>query len=331
MAKFFSQILQSAIKKRVFVLIVILIITSVSAWFLLTPPQTKPQLIQLEKKKNPLLEDDDRDGLQNWEEQIYGTDPHNPDTDGDGTPDAEEIKLGRNPLIKGPNDGSATPQAQPAKKQTEGPRPNLTQALFDELMQSGGVQALTQKGGAPAIAQFLTQRIDTLVSAGQIKQTSPTNFPTTAIKISPSTDANSVKAYLNQVATTLKTHTAALEIDDLDLFLGILQSGETGRLEKLIPYRQAAEKMAVKIRDLRVPKNLAWFHTKEILILEETAKQIKIMENAERDPIAVLAILQPRVDLKIEFIKLHRGELKLWLTANKIILSPKDPAHSLVN
>jgi hypothetical protein len=48
--------------------------------------------------------DDDGDGLANWEEVLWGTDPNNPDTDGDGTSDGEEVKNNRNPLKAGPDD-----------------------------------------------------------------------------------------------------------------------------------------------------------------------------------------------------------------------------------
>ena len=48
--------------------------------------------------------DSDNDGLPDWQEALYGTDPHNPDTDGDGTSDGKEVTLERNPLVKGPKD-----------------------------------------------------------------------------------------------------------------------------------------------------------------------------------------------------------------------------------
>src|SRR3989344_9416266 len=58
-------------------------------------------------------EDADHDGLLNAEEQLYGTDPANPDTDGDGYNDGEEVKNGYNPLGEGTldsdNDGLADP------------------------------------------------------------------------------------------------------------------------------------------------------------------------------------------------------------------------------
>lgn len=50
-------------------------------------------------------DDDDGDGLSNADEfNTYGTDPGNPDTDGDGMPDGWEVQYGFNPL--NPSDGS---------------------------------------------------------------------------------------------------------------------------------------------------------------------------------------------------------------------------------
>jgi hypothetical protein len=48
--------------------------------------------------------DADKDGLFEWQEELYGSDSNNPDTDGDGTFDGEEIQLKRDPTIEGPND-----------------------------------------------------------------------------------------------------------------------------------------------------------------------------------------------------------------------------------
>lgn len=46
-------------------------------------------------------EDSDLDGLKVWEENLWGTSDTSADSDGDGTPDGEEVKLGRNPMKPG--------------------------------------------------------------------------------------------------------------------------------------------------------------------------------------------------------------------------------------
>lgn len=72
--------------------------------------------------------DSDHDGLTNVKEKKIGTDPHNPDTDGDGLTDGEEVnKYGTDPLKKdtdgdGLNDGDEVHSyhTNPLKKDTDG-------------------------------------------------------------------------------------------------------------------------------------------------------------------------------------------------------------------
>ncbi|KKS12932.1 MAG: hypothetical protein UU70_C0028G0001, partial [Candidatus Yanofskybacteria bacterium GW2011_GWA1_41_6] len=57
--------------------------------------------------ENPLPvpdSDADHDGLTNREESYWNTDFQNPDTDGDGFKDGEEVASGHDPLKPGPND-----------------------------------------------------------------------------------------------------------------------------------------------------------------------------------------------------------------------------------
>ena len=49
-------------------------------------------------------QDVDKDGLTNREESYWNTDFQNPDTDGDGFLDGEEVASGHDPAIAGPND-----------------------------------------------------------------------------------------------------------------------------------------------------------------------------------------------------------------------------------
>lgn len=77
---------------------------------------------------NPDL-DSDADGLRDWEEPLYNTDPQNPDTDNDNYKDGEEISSGYDPTIPAPNDKKSefafSPRPVP-QTLTE----NLTEQLF---------------------------------------------------------------------------------------------------------------------------------------------------------------------------------------------------------
>lgn len=55
---------------------------------------------QLAAEQEKMDADQDGDGLTDLLENIYRSDPANPDTDGDGTKDGEEVEEGRDPTIK---------------------------------------------------------------------------------------------------------------------------------------------------------------------------------------------------------------------------------------
>jgi hypothetical protein len=92
--------------------------------------------------------DSDNDGLPDWEETLYGTDPHNIDTNGDGTPDGVEVKEGRDPLTPNtapigqkvnnyvPASVIAANQAQIQAYQALAPTDKMAQDLMSNILAS---------------------------------------------------------------------------------------------------------------------------------------------------------------------------------------------------
>ena len=89
--------------------------------------------------------DSDGDGLTDDEERALGTDPHNPDTDGDGIGDGDEVHIyGTNPL-KSDTDGDGFSDFQEIKK---GYDPNGPGLLTNA--QKAQIEANKQKYGVHA-------------------------------------------------------------------------------------------------------------------------------------------------------------------------------------
>jgi hypothetical protein len=77
-----------------------------------------------------IINDHDYDGLADWEEELYGTDPNNPDTDGDGYLDGEEVASGYDPTKRAPNDKFPDQDGGEDNSGRNRPDPgNLTQTL----------------------------------------------------------------------------------------------------------------------------------------------------------------------------------------------------------
>ena len=173
-----------------------------------------------------LAKDSDGDGLKDWEEQLWHTDPYNPDTDGDGTPDGLEIKLGRNPLV-----ANTAPAGQP-------PNDKLDSATVGNKINAQMEQDLTETD------KFSRELFVKIIAANQ-SPTPPTeadfqNFLNSTIK-------NEVKAQ------KLKTHNAAdFSIDTAETpekikaygnaFAAILKKPPPRKLEYEIKIVERAEK-----------------------------------------------------------------------------------------
>ncbi|MBU2579676.1 thrombospondin type 3 repeat-containing protein [Patescibacteria group bacterium] len=87
------------------------------------------QLITQNLSAESMTNDPDHDGLDDWEEKIHKTDPRNPDTDGDGYSDGEEVASGYDPLKKAPDDKLASADKSDSKKMERPDPGNLSQML----------------------------------------------------------------------------------------------------------------------------------------------------------------------------------------------------------
>ncbi len=73
--------------------------------FKVTQPNTKTSAADNGQLSALLSSNDaDRDGLSDSEESVWNADFQNPDTDGDGYLDGEEVASGHNPTVPGPDD-----------------------------------------------------------------------------------------------------------------------------------------------------------------------------------------------------------------------------------
>jgi len=116
------------------VIFVLLIGISIGGYLVLQSRFSKANSLEqlaLDLNKQEIINDHDYDGLADWEEELYGTDPNNPDTDGDGYLDGEEVASGYNPAKKAPNDKFPIKENQKETVQRDRPEPgNLTEMLM---------------------------------------------------------------------------------------------------------------------------------------------------------------------------------------------------------
>ena len=223
--------------------------------------------------------DTDNDGLKNWEEKIYGTDPDNPDTDSDGYLDGEEVASGYDPAKKAPNDELLGGNAQ-------NPRPlpkNLTRVLSQKISKAiieGKIKPI-DKNGNPLASQELEQQTgldETLAEAArsQLPEFSLSQISDNEIKISDKSGRAETLGYLEALGKALPK-LPAKEKTEMEFFINAMENNDSQRLDQYRKiYLQGSQ--ALK-KEVTAPKDLTTFHKGLISVFLAMANIYEAIKN----------------------------------------------------
>lgn len=278
------------------------------------------------------LLDSDGDGLKDWEEAIYATDPKNQDTDGDGTKDGDEIVENRDPLIFGPNDVLRTSVRNVSayallEKISDGG--NMTEALFQQILQAKGTGAFLDAKNAKNISSEL---ISSLKQAqGNETPFSEHSISDSEIIISEDESDASIKNYFNSVVESYENAGAfSIKDDETAIVAVAIQKKDKKILEMLSEHIGATEKLIQFIKETPVPRSLLIFHKKELWHLEKARDQYVLLKNTNlEDPFYILAVINLRLASKKEFREFHQKEIPSWLASRRLAFSKKEKASLL--
>ncbi len=252
--------------------------------------------VQKEALKNPDL-DNDNDGLKDWEETLWKTDPHNPDTDGDGTPDGEEIKQNRNPAVKGPDDGiletmlnNGSEDSNPDFKMPETFTETIGQQFFAQFLvnkATDGGKITTEN--ANDIANSMLSTMDQYAKPGE------NAYKIADLKTVPATTEN-IKSYGNQMGAIIKKYFDPISEGEITLLVQAVKDEDSLILEKLKPISSAYKNTTEEAAVLNIPETLAGDHLVIINNFYQIAKEISAMEKAFNDPALALIALKQYLD-----------------------------------
>lgn len=229
--------------------------------------------------------DTDNDGLLDWEETLWGTDPKSQDTDKDNTTDGEEVRLGRNPTIPGPKDllNSETKTTKAAVENTTlTPTEKLGRDMFAQYL------SLKQSG-----VTFDEQTTDTFVNELIQKMAGDMTYKVyTEKSISTASQDNpeTIKNYGNALSESVRKNSSENE-NELIIFSRFVDSGDKKELLKLMPIITSYKGMINGMLALSVPKSALEAHLEFVNALSLVLKSLENMMSAEPDPlISVITI-----------------------------------------
>ncbi len=219
--------------------------------------------------------DDDQDGLTDWLEEFYHSDPQNTDTDGDGTNDGAEVEVDRDPTIAGPNDplitrkdliktevGSSTPGTITDKASIE---------LFSQYLMLKQKGTLKPEDEAKLVAD-LSQKV---ASEASLKD----KYTTGDLNVSESTK-ETITIYGDRVAQAT-----------LDLYIEMDSYKHLSESIYLLKIANTYKTYAESLKQIRVPTVTQDIHLKLMNYSYKTSKLFEVLGGSNSDPMTILVII----------------------------------------
>lgn len=225
--------------------------------------------------------DTDADGLPDWQEALYGTDPENAESFQAGIPDGEAVAQGLiTPKVsvradETPTDPDSIPGVVAAPSSLTD---RFSQALLEQYLRNRGENPPSQE----EIVGFVRGAVDNLSA----QSLSPAVFDQGDVKVSGS-GAAAVRAYAAAVESAYGANTVASEKNELSYFADALK-GDDGALAQLSRISGAYEDMASAQMALTVPSDARQAHLTIANGLMRMSEVTGDMATLKSDPLRAL-------------------------------------------
>lgn len=245
--------------------------------------------------------DSDLDGLPDWEEILWKTDPKNPDTDSDGTSDSAEIMASRSPIKPNtsptnqePNDKNIEPVTAIKESAEDLAKLTITEKMSRELY----LQYINTRKISSALT---TSDMENIVSKtmSHLPEISFKVYSNKDILVSAPSDKITLQKYANDVAeiilTNLKTRTK-----DVDSIINAISNiTDDTKLEeqtkeifkRFDPLISKNLKTVSDLQKINVPEVFVVEHLKLLNSFQELYESLDIMQKSAGD-LMVLVIFK---------------------------------------
>lgn len=260
--------------------------------------------------------DTDGDGLKDWEEVLWSTDPNKEDTDGDGTKDNEEILARRDPAKVGPDD-SIDVLAQKIDASSASSEEAKPQTLTESLARDFGEAYMRQKFGKEAVDEdYLSKLLFFGITDGLAKgnvQQPQEYFSQNDFIISLDSSSSAIRDYLNKIGLLFSQNASTPQKSELQFALETILEGDLTQLNQLLVYRDAYRNIAEGMRDISVPAVMAQAHQDMANSFVKLGLIAEQMSKFEEDPMGSFAAFNAyllEAQLSIEPLKVIVHEIK---------------------
>jgi hypothetical protein len=309
---------------------------SLVTWAVVKSDGTPPQIV---KQENPLTtitettqrtqasllqKDTDGDGLLDWEEGLWKTDISNKDTDGDGTNDGDEVALGRNPSIAGPDDTIDIERHQNTPQfATESVELNQTDRFAREFF----THYLSQKQTTGIVSQeeLVLETLESSYLSGGQKTYIPKNLRTTS-----SNSEETFHTYGNSLGTALIQSSPNNLENEIDIFDEAVRSGSLERLADLDPIIEGYSNFLQELEEMTIPDDALEFHINLLTAVFGIQAGLQDMRNVTEDSLTALIAINTYSD-GVEFLRISFEDLIFFFIQNNVVFQQSESGFNFIS
>jgi hypothetical protein len=270
--------------------------------------------------------DTDGDGLKDWQEALWGSDPKNSDTDNDGTADGEEVATGRDPIVPGPNDALSVTRPQTATSTAsstsfdssdpygagDNSTDKLAREMFTQFMANGGSD---NSSGMSSDTQ--QQIVNQSVSDIQTPSITP-SYSLTDLHLANSDSKSALQTYADSLAKVSKKTLQSYASADPN----------TAAFTDLI---EAFNEEAKALIAIPAPGTIATLHLNLVNNYDEMYQGFKLLNTySATDPVKALFAIQAIQSFQANQAQVY-AQLASYFEKNDILFDKNGPGFSLIN
>ena len=274
--------------------------------------------------------DSDSDGLTDWEEALYGTDPQVSDTRGLGMTDGEAVAQGLivpKAIADIPQAGAAgtvvDPDLPPA------PAEGTLTAAFAQSLFTSYFDALKESGGQLTDADLADITNQALAALGTTVRAAPPFKRADEIRVEGA-GAEALRTYAAAVERVMQANTAEASKSELEYLADVVKGGDTSGLASITSLAKAYRMSAAGVAALPVPTELAATHLALVNSLAHLSEVTNDFALVNSDPLVAMLALEQYPQAVSTLIDSFIAIAKTYRAAG-IELTPGEPGASIVN
>lgn len=273
--------------------------------------------------------DSDNDGLKDWEESLWGTDPQKKDTDEDGTTDGKEISSNRDPLLKGPKDSleikTATSSSASTSKTTTD---KLAQDLFAKYM-------ILKQNNQEITPEIGAQLIEGIITNNQYSVQPAKVYLLLNLKLVPDS-ADALKAYGNAVGKIFKDNayvendSKGQSINELLILNDAMEKNSRAELSRMDPIIRSYKNIITQLLNVPVPQGIATPHLELMNNLSLTVTVDEGMQRVFEDTALAISSVNTYKNVADDIVKTFEV-MSIYFKSKNVNFTQSEPGFLMTN